>query len=71
MLIDPKERLLYLIDEAWLVLFNKIISGKQSINKEASLQLQLSTFILKNSFVSQIINTILNISLKEWQVQFL
>ncbi len=45
MLIDPKERLSYLIDEAWLVLFNRIVSGKQPINKEASLQLQLARIL--------------------------
>lgn len=40
--IDPKARLSHIIDQAWLILFNRIVSGKQLINKEASLQLQLA-----------------------------
>ncbi len=45
MILDTKERLANLIDEAWLILFNRIVSGKQKINKEASLQLQLARIL--------------------------
>lgn len=47
MYLDPKVRLSYIIDESWLILFNRIVSGEQIINKEASLQLQLA-YILQN-----------------------
>lgn len=45
MILETKERLQYIIDEAWLILFNRIVSGKQLINKEASLQLQLARIL--------------------------
>lgn len=45
MIFDCKERLSHIIDEAWLILFNRIVSGKQTINKEASLQLQFARII--------------------------
>lgn len=43
--IKTKERLSYLIDESWQILFQRIVSGKQLINKEASLQLQLARIL--------------------------
>jgi len=43
--LDSKLRLSHIIDEAWLILFNRIVSGKQLINKEASLQLQLARIV--------------------------
>lgn len=45
MILDSKERLSHIIDEAWLILFNRIVNGKQKINKEASLQLQLARIL--------------------------
>lgn len=52
MILDTTERLTYIIDEAWLILFNRIVTGKQKINKEASLQLQLARILndLGNSY---------------------
>lgn len=45
MILESKERLSHIIDEAWLILFNRIVNGKQMINKEASLQLQLARIL--------------------------
>ena len=45
MIIEPYQRLSYLINESWQILFQRIVSGKQSINKEASLQLQLARIL--------------------------
>lgn len=45
MILEPKQRLSYLIDESWQILFQRIVSGKQLINKEASLQLQLARIL--------------------------
>ncbi|WP_419211121.1 hypothetical protein ACNR9Q_10240 [Maribacter sp. X9] len=43
--IEPKQRLSHIINQAWLILFNRIAYGKQLINKEASLQLQLARIL--------------------------
>lgn len=43
--LDKKQRLNEIIDLAWELLFESIISGKLSINKESSLQLHLSKLI--------------------------
>jgi hypothetical protein len=43
----PKERLDYLIDLAWKILFNRISSQRIQINKESSLQLHLSSIIME------------------------
>ncbi|QZK90083.1 hypothetical protein K5V07_06095 [Flavobacterium sp. CHNK8] len=45
MIFEPQERLSYLINESWQILFQRIVSGKQLINKEASLQLQLARIL--------------------------
>lgn len=45
MKIEPKQRLTKIIDEAWIILFNQIVTGRQPINKEASLQLHLAKII--------------------------
>lgn len=45
MFLDPNQRLSYLINESWQILFQRIVSGKQLINKEASLQLQLARIL--------------------------
>lgn len=45
MILEPKQRLSYLINESWQILFQRIVSGKQLINKEASLQLQLARIL--------------------------
>jgi hypothetical protein len=43
--LEPKQRLSYIIDQAWLIIFNRIVYGKLIINKEASLQLQLARIL--------------------------
>lgn len=45
MILEPMQRLSYLINESWQILFQRIVSGKQKINKEASLQLQLARIL--------------------------
>lgn len=42
---DPHLRLNHVIDTAWEILFEKIVSGRLIINKESSLQLHLSKII--------------------------
>jgi hypothetical protein len=43
--LDKKERLNQIINFAWEILFENIVSGKLKINKESSLQLHLSKLI--------------------------
>ena len=43
--LEAKERLSFIINESWQILFQRIVSGKQLINKEASLQLQLARIL--------------------------
>ncbi|KQM75230.1 hypothetical protein ASE74_20635 [Pedobacter sp. Leaf216] len=43
--IDQYSRLQQIIDLAWEILFERIVSSKQIINKESSLQLHLSKLI--------------------------
>jgi len=43
--LEAKERLSFIISESWQILFQRIVSGKQLINKEASLQLQLARIL--------------------------
>lgn len=45
MFSNPKQRISYLINESWQIFFQRIVSGKQKINKEASLQLQLARIL--------------------------
>jgi hypothetical protein len=45
MVASCTDRLKLVIDEAWNILFSRIVSGRQKINKEASLQLQLARII--------------------------
>lgn len=45
MILELNKRLSYIIDESWQILFQRIVSGKQLINKEASLQLQLARIL--------------------------
>ena len=45
--IDQLSRLNIVIDTAWEILFEKIVSGKLRINKESSLQLHLSKLIFE------------------------
>lgn len=49
---DPKERLNYIIDLSWNLIFEKILNQVIIINKESSLQLHLSKLIydIGNSF---------------------
>lgn len=42
---DSKQRLSYIINESWQILYQRVVSGKQLINKEASLQLQLARIL--------------------------
>jgi hypothetical protein len=42
---DTKQRLDIIINESWQILFHRIISKKQKINKEASLQLQFARIL--------------------------
>jgi len=44
---DPIIRLNHVIDTSWMILFERIVSGKLSINKESSLQLHLSKLIFE------------------------
>jgi len=45
--IDPKIRLARIIDLAWQIMFENIVSGRITINKESSLQLHLSKIIFE------------------------
>jgi len=42
---DKKDRLLYMIDLAWNIFFQRVCSGRTTVNKEASMQLHLSTIL--------------------------
>ena len=42
---DPRERLRLVIDASWEILMTQIVSGRLTINKEASLQLHLASII--------------------------
>lgn len=42
---DVNIRHRHIINEAWQILFSRIISGRQAINKEASMQLQLARIL--------------------------
>lgn len=43
--IDKAARLSYIIDLAWDIFFQRICSGRIAVNKEASMQLHLSTIL--------------------------